>query len=364
MADAGESVPEFAEQDGIRVIESAGAGRRSLWYQAEQTRLERPVALKCMRQSLAGSEIFADAFIDAGRQAASIVHPAAVPVINVFPRQCCIAMQWCGGTSLRDRGRSLDSAKAAEIGVVAMDCLASLHATGRSHGNLTPGNILLDDFGGIWLDDFFQPPLMTDGERLFRGESDYIAPEVVSTGETDWRSDVFSLGSVLEACLEDAPRGRELLELLEHMRALDPGRRGESPAAILSALRRVWRIEEARRGASAAMSRRTRMYRRVPAEFEVSLRRRTATPGETVVILNRIRDIGESGVFVETDDEFIGIGSILELDFTLKGVEGNVHAFGVVRWKSSPPMPPGVGVQFLEVDQEGLARLRRFLDDK
>ena len=113
-----------------------------------------------------------------------------------------------------------------------------------------------------------------------------------------------------------------------------------------------------------AISRRRRMYRRVPGEFDVSLRRRTATPEETAVILNRIRDIGESGVFVETDDEFIGVGSIIELDFTLKGVEGNVHAFGVVRWKSSPPLPRGVGVQFLEVDQEGLARLRRFLDSK
>lgn len=77
-----------------------------------------------------------------------------------------------------------------------------------------------------------------------------------------------------------------------------------------------------------------------------------------------MRDIGESGVFVETDDELIVIGSILELDFTLKGVEGNVHAFGIVRWKSSPPMPRGVGVQFMEVDQAGLARLRKFLESK
>ncbi len=364
MDDAGESVPEFMEQDGMRVIERIGAGRRSVWYQADQTRLERPVALKCLRRRLAGSVIFADAFIDAGRRAASIVHPAAVPVINVFPRQCCIAVQWCGGTSLLDRGRSLDAAKAAEIGAVALDCLASLHATGRSHGNLTPGNILLDDFGGIWLDDFFQPPLMTDGEAAFEGESGYIAPEVVSTGETDWRSDVFSLGRVLQDSLDDAECGKELLELLEHMRALDPKRRGESPAAVLAAMKRARKIEEARLGLLPPAARRTRMYRRVPGEFDVSLRRRTATPEETAVILNRIRDIGESGVFVETDDEFIGVGSIIELDFTLKGVEGNVHAFGVVRWKSAPPMPPGVGVQFLEVDQEGLARLRRFLDSK
>lgn len=357
-------IPEFTEPAGIRVLERVGAGRRSVWRRAEQTRLERPVALKYLRPDLARNPRFAEIFLDAGRQAAAIVHPAAVPVINVFPAQHCIAMQWCGAESLRDHENALDAAEAANIGSVVMDCLASLHATGRCHGNLTPGNILLDDEGAVWVDDFFQPPVMADGDQIFRGESAYIAPEVLSTGRTDWRSDVFSLGCILQERLGGSLCGRELLELLELMRALDPGRRGESPEAVLSGLKRAKRVEEMRIGVYPAMSRRKRMYRRVPGEFDVSLRRRTATPEETAVILNRIRDVGESGVFVETDDEFIGIGSILELDFTLKGVEGNVHAFGVVRWQSSPPMPRGVGVQFLEVDQEGLARLRRFLDGK
>ena len=360
----GELGPEFREPDGIRVIERVGIGRRSLWYQAEQTRLDRVVALKCLRPFLAESGQFAEAFFEAGRQAATIVHPAALPIINVFPRQYCIAVHWCGGISLKELREPLDALKAVNIAVVAMDCLSALHATDRSHGNLAPGNIFLDESGGVWLDDFFQPPVMNDGERMFRGEHRYIAPEVLSSGATDWRSDVFSLGCTITECLAGTKCSRELVELLEFMRALDPGRRGESPAAVLSALRRVRRIEFSRQGVDTSVNRRKRMYRRVPGEFDVSLRRRSASPGETAVILNRIRDVGESGVFVETEDEFIGIGSILELDFALKGVEGNVHAFGVVRWRSSPPMPKGVGVQFLEVDQAGLARLRRFLDNK
>jgi hypothetical protein len=175
---------------------------------------------------------------------------------------------------------------------------------------------------------------------------------------------MFSLGCVLHECLAGSPCSHDFLELLELMRALDPCRRGESPLSAQSALRRVKVIEESRLGGTPTLVRRRRMYRRVPGEFDVSLRRRSATPGETAVLLNRIRDIGESGVFVETDDEFIRVGSILELDFALKGVEGNVHAFGVVRWKSIPPMPQGVGIQFLEVDQDGLANLRRFLGSK
>lgn len=360
----GELGPEFREPDGIRVIERVGIGRRSLWYQAEQTRLERTVALKCLRPFLAESAQFAEAFFEAGRQAATMVHPAALPIINVFPRQFCIAVHWCGGTSLKELGTPPGALGAAGVGVVAMDCLSALHATGRSHGNLSPGNIFLDETGGVWLDDFFQPPVMSDGERMFRGEHRYIAPEVLSSGKTDWRSDVFSLGCIIYDCLAGTQCSREFRELLDLMRALDPGRRGESPQTVLSALRRVKKIEESRLGVETPAARRKRMYRRVPGEFDVSLRRRSASPGETAVILNKIRDVGESGVFVETEDEFIGIGSILELDFTLKGVEENVHAFGVVRWRSSPPMPKGVGVQFLEVDQDGLASLRRFLDNK
>lgn len=353
--------------DGLEIMERVGIGRRSSWYRAKQVRLDRDVALKCLRPIYTVSEKFQQIFLAAGRQAASIVHPAALPIINVYPRHHCIAFQWCHGRTLTDKNWEIDSIRAAQIGMVAMDCLASLHATGRCHGNLSPGNILIDEKDGVWVTDFFQPPVMTDEDLRFSVVQRYIAPEIVSAPEkADWRCDVFSLGCTLFDQVSSAPGGcsRDFHHLLEYMRALDPDRRGESPLAILESLRKMCKVEEARAGKSKETIRRRRMYRRVPGEFDVSMRRRSATPGETATILNRIRDIGESGVFVETDDELIGVGSIIELDFGLKGVDGNVHAFGVVRWRSEPPMPKGVGVQFMEVDQEGLARLRRFLDNK
>lgn len=353
--------------DGLEILDCVGVGRRSAWYRARQTRLDRDVAVKRLRPALAESEEFSRRFLDAGRQAASIVHPAALHIINLYPLHHCIAVQWCPGRALADCKGHVDAVQAARIGVMAMDCLASLHATNRCHGNLSPGNILMDDQNGIWVTDFFQPPIMKDGERTFRSSQRYIAPEDISgAAMSDWRSDVFGLGCVLNDLVSTTPDGcsRDFLALLEYMRALDPVRRGESPQTILEALKKVAKTEEARVGITGETIRRRRMYRRVPIEFAVSMRKRSATPGETATILNKIRDIGESGVFVETSDELISIGSIIELDFTLKGVEGNVHAFGVVRWQSKPPMPKGVGVQFMEVDQEGLSRLRSFLEQK
>lgn len=363
MVEAAAPGGEFATPDGIRVVSAAGEGERSQWFRAEQVRLERFIALKRLRRPLAENPRFLEAFLEAGRQAATMVHPSALPIINVFPRHQCIAVQWCRGTPLKNLTGKLEPLRAALVGEAVLDCLSSLHATGRCHGNIIPGNVFLGDAGGVWLDDFFQPPVMTAAGETFVGERRFLAPECLSASVMDWRTDIFSLGCVLDEVMA-GERPRELAGVVEAMRALDPNRRGESPQAVLTALRRFRQQEEARKGLEQASGRRKRMYRRVPAEFDVSLRRRSATPGETAVILMKIRDIGESGVFVETNDDLIGVGSILELDFTLKGAGGQVHAFGVVRWKSAPPMPKGVGVQFMEVDQAGLARLRKFLENR
>ncbi len=364
MDETADAHPEIRPPEGHALVAAVAAGHRSLWYEAKQVRLNRTVALKFLHPALAESGLFRELFFQAARQAATIVHPSALPIINVYPRENCLAVQWCRGRPLRACAGALSPHRAAVIGETVLDCLASLHATGRCHGNLSGGNIFLDDEGAVWIDDFFQPPAMNDGRRAFTGEQALLAPEFLQTGKLDWRTDVYSLGCVLDSLIERRERPPEIAAAIEAMRALDPARRGESPGQAREALGRIRRIEEARQTGTTVRRQQRRRYRRVPIEFAVSMRRRSTSPGETAVILNKIRDIGESGVFVETTDEFLTVGSILELDFALKGAGGNVHAFGIVRWRSQPPMPAGVGVQFLEVDQAGLQKLRQFLDGK
>ncbi|MCC8180284.1 MAG: PilZ domain-containing protein [Planctomycetes bacterium] len=350
------------EPDGMRLERRVGSGRRSLWFRAEQVRLARPTAMKYLNPELAASEAITEAFFEAGRQAAVIVHPAAVPIFNVFRPELCIAMQWCEGDSLSQVGGNLSALAVASIGSAVMDCLSSLHATGRLHGNLSPGNILLGKTNSVWIDDFFQPPIIVDGDVRYSGDENYIAPEIVAGETGNWRADAFSLSRVLAPMLARDADADELRALLAKMSSDNPFERGDAPERVAAAFAAIRRAEEAKIGGGAAqLQRSARRYRRVPAEFNVSLRKRSATPEETATILMKIRDIGESGVFVETTDPAITVGSILELDFSLKGIDGNVHAFGIVRWMSCPPLPPGVGVQFVEVDQAGLARLREFM---
>ncbi len=358
--------PHMDQLDGMRVLSRAGIGKRSHWYKATQVRLNRTVAVKCLRPILAASPDVTESFFQAARQAALIVHPAAVPVINVFPTQKCIVHQWCAGKPLRDCKNILAPAAAAGVGMAVMDCLASLHATGRSHGNLSPGNVFLDEEGVVGVDDFFQPAFVRVGEVKFMGDQQYIPPEILAGGEPDWRSDVFSLARTLHYAWENPETSCPgLAELLRSLQADDPAARAASPDMVRAAFKQVRDDEEVRLGLSVGGGKRgQRRYRRVPAEFEVALRRRSATPVETAALLTRIRDIGESGVFVETEDDSMPVGTILELDFALKGAGGNVHAFGIVRWKSSSPMPPGGGVQFVEGDRAGLDRLRQLLHNQ
>ena len=357
----GWNAEEFREPDGFRLVERVWVGRRSQWFKAEQIRLGRFVAVKYLRPFLADSLPFRESFFEAGRQAALIVHPAALPVINVFTGHDCMAVQWAPGKSLKELGCAFESRTAALVGETVMDCLSSLHATGRCHGDIAPGNVFYDG-ERVWMDDFFQPPLLLDGDIAFSGEPVFISPEVMSGAAGDWRSDVFSLGRLIASSLRPETATGELKTLLAIMQTENPDKRGDSPAMIREAFQRIRRLEAAKQGEAPARAK--RMYRRVPADFDVSLRKRSATPVETAAILMRTRDIGESGVFVETDDDGLVVGSIVELDFTLRGVEGDIHAFGIVRWRSVPPQPRGVGVQFVEVDQAGLARLRRFLGRK
>ena len=58
------------------------------------------------------------------------------------------------------------------------------------------------------------------------------------------------------------------------------------------------------------------------------------------------------------------IGSIVELEFAVPGKDAGVHAFGLVRWVSEPPLVRGMGVQFVEVDAVGVETLRAYVQNK
>lgn len=349
---------------GIKITGLHCEGARSEWFVGQQTALGRPVAVKRLKAGLAGSFDMRQAFINAGRQAAGIVHPSALAIINLFPDQDAIVMEWCEMLPLRDLEGKLSALDAAKVGIAVMDGLAGLHATDRAHGNLGPGNVFMNLDGQIRINDFFQPPIIDDSDPAFASGKAFAAPEILSGRKPDWRSDVYSLGKLLARVIDPSEQQEDTAKVIEEMCSPRPDLRAEAPWSAHQRLLKAKRLEERRRGiASPTLARRQRRYRRIPAELSVSVRKRSATPVETAAILSKIRDIGENGVFVSTDDP-MGIGSIVELNFALQGDAGMIHAFGLVRWVAEPPLTPGMGVQFVEVDGIGVESLREYLRNR
>lgn len=353
---------DFPALKGIEAVSLHTLGRRSEWLLGRQTTLARNVAIKRLRAELAGSFDMRDAFIRAGRQAAAIVHPSALSIINIYPDHDAIVTEWCSAAPVRELSGQLAGLPVAAMGVMVLDGLAALHATGRCHGNLTPGNVFRDADGTVRVNDYFQPPVMP-GERPTKVEEWFIPPEVMDGAEPDWRSDLFSLGRILEfACGSRGAQG-EAADVIADFVRLDPASRSATPADAHQRLLRAKNIEERRDGfVSTELRRKRRQYRRVPAELSVSVKKRSATPVETGSILSKVKDIGENGVFVAAEKP-MPIGSIVELHLTIPDNGGKVHAFGLVRWISQPPMA-GMGVQFVEIDAEGIAALRHYLSDR
>ncbi|MCL2000620.1 MAG: hypothetical protein FWG74_04225, partial [Planctomycetes bacterium] len=107
---------QFKAPEGLTIESRIRVGRRSQWFAARQTSLDRKVALKCLRPLLTLSHVFREAFFEAARQASVIVHSAALPIISIHPEENCIAMQWTAGKPLSDLAGSLDKLSAVRIG--------------------------------------------------------------------------------------------------------------------------------------------------------------------------------------------------------------------------------------------------------
>jgi zinc D-Ala-D-Ala dipeptidase len=112
------------------------------------------------------------------------------------------------------RRGSLPQGKALDLFRQAAAGLEAVHAAGWIHGNLSPQTILLSRTGGRTVVKLirFSSPLRSGQQRDQRaeqeGSADYASPERVAGGETDERSDVYSLGAVLHHLLTGVPPPR------------------------------------------------------------------------------------------------------------------------------------------------------------
>lgn len=174
-------------------------------YLADDTKLNRRVALKFLPSHLAADTTLRARFTREVQAVAALNHPNIVHVYEVseFNKRPFFAMEYVEGDPLRERMRTgkmpLENALTYVIGLC--EGLEAAHAVGIVHRDIKPANIVVANSGRVKILDFglakraSDPTLTSMGSTL--GTICYMSPEQVQGKESDNRSDLFSVGIVL-----------------------------------------------------------------------------------------------------------------------------------------------------------------------
>jgi serine/threonine-protein kinase len=256
------------------VLQVIGRGGMGIVLKAFDPSLHRVVAVKVLAPQLATSATARRRFTREAQAAAAVSHDHVVGIHAVSEANGLpyLVMQYVAGQSLQEK---LDSAGPLElkeilrIGMQTAAGLAAAHAQGLIHRDIKPANILLENgIQRVKITDFGLARAADDANLtqsgVVAGSPSYMAPEQARGERLDYRTDLFSLGSVLYAMCtgeppfradstmgilcqvsEDMPQSlREinaqvpewLVAVIDKLHAKDPGQRIQSAAEVAELL--------------------------------------------------------------------------------------------------------------------------------
>ena len=192
-----------------RLIELIGRGGMGEVWRAFDTATERVVALKVLPASLARDAVFQQRFRREARSAAGLNNPHVVPIhdFGELDGRLFVTMRLVEGHDLGSMlaHGPLEPARAVSIIEQIASALNAAHRIGLVHRDVKPSNILVGEDDFAYLIDFGLA--RTTGETSLTNTGNivgtwaYLAPERVTIGQTDHRSDIYALACVLHESL-------------------------------------------------------------------------------------------------------------------------------------------------------------------
>ena len=230
------------------IIGPLGSGGMGQVFRARDPRLNREVAVKLLPPEYSADPVRRQRFEQEARAIAALNHPGIVSIYDVGDGW--MVTELVDGQTLRKA--QLTMLQVVDVGAQIAEALAAAHETGISHRDLKPENVLLTPDGRTKILDFGLAKVVTPAEAgrtpqnrstltnpgVPTGTPGYMSPEQVRGQESDYRSDIFSLGLMLYEMLAGKPafQADSAVEVMHAIVTEDPP---ELPASVPDGLRRI-----------------------------------------------------------------------------------------------------------------------------
>ncbi len=203
-----------------KILAQLGTGGMGEVFLAQDTRLERKVAIKFLKNEFSHDSDKLNRFIREAKAASALNHPNILTVFEIgeTDETMFIATEFIEGKTLREQfseKESLQMSSVLNIGIQVAEALAAAHHAGIVHRDIKPENIMVRadgyakvlDFGlakliekktpGDVSSEIVTKALIKTNPGVVMGTASYMSPEQARGRETDARTDLWSLGVVL-----------------------------------------------------------------------------------------------------------------------------------------------------------------------